>query len=178
MDRQKLLVWIVLSAVGLWLFDQIYFGPWSDEMRKLGDETAKMRTQVEMARRTVAARREAAADWKAVEDRIGKGRESDAVVNEFVAGLQNLSGVVGLQNWSTKVGRGQKTGDFAEHAVETSFQAGWEAFVRLLWDLRGWKDFIRVQRFVITSKYEKENRLDVEMRVSTIELAARGSAKQ
>jgi hypothetical protein len=92
-----------------------------------------------------------------------------------MSSLNALSGTAGLQNLSTKPGQERKIGEkreFAEYSVETSFQAGWESFVRLLLEIRNAKEFVKVQRLAATSKYEKEGRLDIELRVSTIGLAA------
>jgi hypothetical protein len=174
-DRQKLLAWGVMALAGVWLTDQLYVSPWLAERRKLTTDIKATRDLVTAAEATLAHKAGVMARWKAIDERLGRARESDAR-NEFVAGMRVMAELVGLRDWQWKEGRETKTGargEFTEYAIVTNFKAGWEPFVRLLWELRTWKDFVRVQHLAVTSKYERENRLDVELRLSTIEPAGK-----
>lgn len=175
-DRQKLMVWGVAALAAAFFVDRFYFTPWYDEMKKLRTDLEGVGRQLAVARATVATAPAVKAEWKVLNDRLARAKESDTL-NEFVIGLGKLCADAGVSNLSTKPGREQKVGErgeFIEYAVETNFQATWEPFVRLLYKIACEKEFLKVQRLVITSKYEKEDRLDVELRASTIELAQAG----
>ncbi len=174
------MAWGVAALVAVWAVDSFYLSPWLADMKKLGDDLNIMRSKVKVARVVVSQNTAVMAEWNAVRGKLARGNDADTL-QDFLTGIQLMSGHIGLSNWSSKPGREQKIGEkgneFVEYAVETSFQASWKQFVDLLKELKGWKDFVKVQRLAITSKYEKDNRLDVEMRVSTIELASAKGAK-
>ncbi|MBI2933087.1 MAG: hypothetical protein HYY16_15695 [Planctomycetes bacterium] len=174
--RRRILAWSVAAIAAVWLIDRIFFTPWYEEMKRLRGEIEKARQQRAIAQATIQTRKSSVDEWKVLHERLARVPGSEAR-NDFVSGLEALSGLAGLQNWATKVGREQKIGDFIEYSVEGSFYATWEAFVRLLLEIHNWKDFLKVQRLSVTSKYEKENRLEVDLRVSTIEPAPARGAK-
>lgn len=178
MDRQRLLVVVVLSGAGLWLTLQLFVDPWWGEMKKLRQDVEKARGQIAAMKETIDRGPAWNAKWRKLNERLSRERESDTL-SQFVMGVGKLCTDAGVQDLSTKTGREQKLGErgeFVEYAVETTFKAGWPAFVELLKAVKKEKEFLRVQRLAVTSK-EKESRVDVEMRVSTIELAARGGGK-
>ncbi|HVR87776.1 MAG TPA: hypothetical protein VMU54_25840, partial [Planctomycetota bacterium] len=63
----------------------------------------------------------------------------------------------------------QQQGDFKEYIFDTKFKLTWAQFVDLLVELNNSKEFMKVLRMNIASQYEKEDRLDLELKLSTIE---------
>lgn len=172
MDGRRLLVWSSIGAAAA-LTVILYFVPWIFGLVRVNREIEELEGQVEAARAIVEQRRQVETEWKAVEARLDRARGTETPLNEFMMELNAVALLVGLDKWSAQQGRDQKLGErgeFTEYSVETSFQAGWEAFVRLLLELRNWEGPLRVQRMVATSRYEQANHLDVTLKVSTIEL--------
>ena len=59
--------------------------------------------------------------------------------------------------------------DFKEYVVDFKLQLPWEKFVTLLEELHNSREFLKLIRLNIASQYEREDRMDVDLRVSTIE---------
>jgi len=171
MDRQRLMVIGVLGLAAAWMIDRLYVSPWWEEMKKADADAKKLRGQVDAAKETLAQQPRVTKQWKALNARLHPERETDTAL-EFVMGMGDLCSRAGVSNLSTKIGREQKLGErgqFTEYAVETNFQATWPSLVKLLIAVDNEEAFLRVQRIAVTSR-EKEERLDVEMRVSTVEM--------
>jgi hypothetical protein len=161
----------ILGLAAAWLVDRLYVTPWWEEMKKSRADAEKVRGQIQAAKETLDQRPHYAAKWKALNTRLHPERETDTAL-EFVMGMGDLCSRAGVSNLSTKIGREQKLGEkgqFTEYAVETNFQATWHSLVKLLLAVDNEEAFLRVQRIAVTSR-EKEERLDVEMRVTTVEM--------
>lgn len=166
---------VVVGVVGATLFTVVYLVPRALAFAKIEKDMDKIRPSLQQARKTVQAKQAVEQEWNEVSSHLPYNKESETL-NGFLIGLNVLQEVVDLKAWSTQPDRAQRVGDkseFTEYAVDTTFQTSWESFVRLMLELHNWEGPLRVQRLTVTSRYEKENRLDVHMRVSTIELAPR-----
>jgi hypothetical protein len=60
-------------------------------------------------------------------------------------------------------------GDFKEYIFDTKFKLTWAQYVDLLVELHKSTEFLKPIRMTVASQYEKEDRLDVDLEVSTIE---------
>jgi hypothetical protein len=60
-------------------------------------------------------------------------------------------------------------GDFKEYIFDTKFKLTWAQFIDVLVELHNSREFLKPLRMNIGSQYEKEDRLDVELKMSTIE---------
>ena len=67
--------------------------------------------------------------------------------------------------------REQQQGDFKEYVFETQIKLKWEQLGELLVALHNSREFLKPARVTVGSQYEKEERLDVDLKVSTIEYA-------
>jgi hypothetical protein len=62
-----------------------------------------------------------------------------------------------------------KDSDFREYPVEMKFKLTWGQLVDLLAELHNSKEFLKPLRININSQYEREDRLDLDLKLSTIE---------
>lgn len=166
--RTRLLAILAATALGLLLVDRAYAALWAEPARKLDEELERARLELIKAR-TIVAREEAVQeDWRRLRERLER-RPAD-VPNHFVSHLGALAARVGGRLDITSSPPGQQ-GDFREYPFEMRFKLTWGQFVDLLAELHDSREFLKPLRVHVSSQYEREDRLDVDLRVSTIEFA-------
>lgn len=167
--RRKMLILAALVAAGLFLFDKAALSPWLDAWKKLSTETHVVDQEIQTARASMAREKLLREGWAKVQALLQKPRTPD-VQTHFVAHLGEIRQKVGV-SFDIQGARDQQQGDFREYVYETKFKLTWEQLVRLLVELHNSKEFLKPSRINISSQYEREERLDLDLRVSTIEYA-------
>ena len=166
--RTRTLAILAAAALGLLLVDRGYAALWAEPSKKLDEELEKARLELVKAR-TIVAREEAVqAEWRRLRERLEK-RPAD-VPNHFVSHLGSLAARLGVRLAVNPTAPVQQ-GDFREYPFEMRFQLTWGQFVDLLAQLHDSREFLRPLRVHVSSQYEREDRLDLDLRVSTIEFA-------
>lgn len=167
--RTKVLIAVATVAVGAFLLDRgaaaVWFEPWAAAKQELG----KVNVEIAKARSTLAREKPVRDAWKRVEERLSK-RPAD-IPNHFVSHLGAICGRVGVSLDVSNTPQHQQKGDFREYVFETRFKLTWGQFVDLLAELHNSREFLKPLRISIGSQYEREERLDLDLKVSTIEYA-------
>lgn len=165
--RSKILAGIVLGVAALLLADKVFLGPYLEKWRDLSARSEKLDQEIQKYR-TILAREAAVRDgWAKVKALLEKPRVPD-VQTHFVAHLGEIANAVGV-NFDIKGVREQAQGDFKEYVFETQFKLKWEQLGELLVALHNSREFLRSARIAVGSQYEKEDRLDVDLKISTVE---------
>ncbi len=167
--RTKVLAAAVLAVAGLFLADKILISPYLEGWRKVAAEEEKVDQEILKARTILERRQAVQQGWDKVRRLLEKPRVPD-VQNHFMAHLGEISGRIGA-NHDVKGIRDQQQGDFKEYVYETAFKLKWEQLTGLLVELHNSREFLKPLRLAVSSQYEKEDRLDVDLKVSTIEYA-------
>lgn len=168
MDRRtRMLLYIVLGGLGLILLDRVIISPWWNQWNQLGTDLERVERDLRSARATVAREKAVRDDWERIQKRLQTPREPD-VQTHFVSHLGNMWERAGV-GFDVHTGPQQQQGDFREYVYETKFKLKWEELVRLLVELDNSREFLRPIRIGVHSRYDREDRLDVDLRVSTIE---------
>jgi hypothetical protein len=169
MDRRvKILLILAGVTAGVLIFDLAFFGPWKEAWDNAGKDLQNVEFKLQEARNTLARERTVRKRWDEVKRLLARPRKPDAQTH-FVTHLRQLADRSGASfdyQWSTRT-----QGDFKEYVYATTFKLKWEQFVDLLRELHNSKEFIRPLRIGVASLYEREDRLDLSMKVSTIEYA-------
>ena len=167
--RTKILSGIVLGAAALLLADKVLFSPYLEKWRKISSESDKVDQEMQKARTVLAREKTVREGWAKVKALLDQPRVPD-VQTHFVAHLGQISNQVGV-NFDIQGSRDQQQGDFKEYVYETKFKLRWEQLCELLVALHNSREFLKPMRIAIGSQYEKEDRLDLDLKVSTIEHA-------
>jgi hypothetical protein len=166
--RTRILALAAAAAAGLFLMDKAASAFWFEPWAKVTADLAKADHEIAAARATLVQEKRYQDDWAKVLARLEKPRLPD-VNTHFVSHLGDICKRVGVTPDVSGNPQPQQTGDFKEYAYETKFKLTWGQFVDLLAELHQSKEFVKVLKVGVASQYEREDRLDVELKLSTIE---------
>jgi hypothetical protein len=166
--RTKLLAIVASTALGLFLLDKAVSALVIDPWTKINQDLVKTEAEIRKANTTLNTQDLVARDWAKVRDRLDEPRTPD-VHTHFLTHLGDLFEKAGVAFDVSENPQPQQQGDFKEYIFDTKFKLSWAQFVDLLVELHNSKEFLKVKRINIASQYEKEDRLDLELKVSTIE---------
>jgi len=171
MDRRaKILLVVVLAAAGAFVLDKAFTALWWSPWTKLTAEIRRVEQELAAAQVILSRREAIQKEWKTIRGHLGKPRAPD-VPNHFFSHLGAMSTRVGVTT-DIQGGAGQQQqGDFREYVYDMKFKLSWAQFVDLLLELHNSREFLKPIRVHISSQYEREDRLDLDLKVSTIEYA-------
>jgi hypothetical protein len=161
---------VVLLVGAGFVLDRLFLAPWLGRWEKLSEEIRRTEEAIQKARATLAREKAVRRDWEEVRALLAAERKPD-VQNHFFAHLGEIAKRVGRNVDIQGTGRVQQQGDFKEYVYETRFKLTWEELVRLLVELHNSNEFLKPLRLSVASQYEREDRLDLDLRVSTLEYA-------
>jgi hypothetical protein len=169
--RRKLLVALVAAVAAAFIADKAYAALWSGPWSRVNDEITRVEGEIEKAELVLKRKETALEGWKKINALLSKPRTPD-VKTHFISHFGQICERVGLNlDITPTAGAGQAQGDFKEYVFEMRFKLTWAQFVDLLVELHNSREFLKPIRIGITSQYEKEDRLDLDLKVSTIEYA-------
>lgn len=169
-ERRTRILAIAAGAVLLvFLGEKAYAGLWAEPWKKVNDELRA--ADLELSRATAIVAREPGVreDWRKIEGLLGKRPPN--VGTHLVSHLDSMFDRVGTKADISSTSLPQQQGDFREYVFETRFKLPWASFVDLLAELHNSREFLKLLRLNVSSQYEREERLDVDLKVSTIEYA-------
>jgi hypothetical protein len=166
--RTKLLVIAALAALGIFLLDKLVSALVVDPWTKINQDLVKTENEIKKANATLNNEVTVRRDWTKIQDRLDEPRTPDVHTN-FGAHLSDLFEKAGVAFDYSENPQPQQQGDFKEYIFDTKFKLTWVQLVDLLVELHNSKEFLKPLRMNIGSQYEKEDRLDLELKVSTIE---------
>lgn len=167
-SRVKLLMILAGAVAGALVFDLAFFGPWKEAWDAAGKDLQDVEFKLQEARNTLAREGTVRERWNEVRRLLSRPRRPDAQTH-FVTHLRQLADRAGTTfdySWSTRT-----QGEFKEYVYATTFKLEWEQFIDLLRELHNSREFLRPLRIGVASLYERENRLNLDLKVSTIEYA-------
>ncbi len=167
--RTKILAGIVVGVAALLLADKVLLVPYLVKWRDVSARIDKVDLDVQRARAIVAREKDVREGWAKVRGLLDKPRVPD-VQTHFVTHLGEVTRAAGV-TFDIKGVREQQQGDFKEYVFETQLKLKWEQLGELLVALHNSREFLKPARVTVGSQYEKEERLDVDLKVSTIEYA-------
>ena len=166
--RTKLLALVAASALGLFLLDKAVSALVIDPWTKVNQDLIKTDIEIRKANATLNLQDQVNREWAKVRTRLDEPRAPDVHTN-FLTHLGDLFEKSGVAFDVSENPQPQQKGDFKEYIFDTKFKLTWPQFVDLLVELHNSKEFLKVLRMNIGSQYEKEDRLDLELKVSTID---------
>lgn len=166
--RTKLLAIVALTALSLFLLDKLVSALVIDPWTKINQDLVKTETEIKKANATLNNEATVRRDWTKIRDRLDEPRIPD-VHTSFGGHLSDLFEKSGVPFDYSENPQPQQQGDFKEYIFDTKFKLTWPQLVDLLVELHNSKEFLKPLRLNIGSQYEKEDRLDLELKLSTIE---------
>ena len=139
-----------------------------DPLQKLNQELVKADAEIRKANTTLNSQDTVNKNWNRVRDRLDLPRIPDAHTH-FLTHLGELFEKVGVAFDVSENPQPVQQGDFKEYIFDTKFKLTWAQYVDLLVELHKSTEFLKPVRMTVASQYEKEDRLDVDLKISTIE---------
>jgi hypothetical protein len=167
--RTKVLALVAGGAFLLFVGEKAYVSLWSDPWAKVNREIEDAKLELARAKAVVARESEVREDWKKIRGLLDKRPAN--VGTHLVSHLDSIFDRVGTRADISSTSVQQQQGDFREYVFETRFKLPWGPFVDLLAELHNSREFLKLLRLNVASQYEREDRLDVDLKVSTIEYA-------
>lgn len=166
--RSRLLALVLGVAVAGFAADQLFLSPWLGTMKKRDTDIA--RTEAEIAKHKAILAREKAVrqEWDKLNALLSRKREPN-IESHFMSHLGDLCKKAGVSVESIQGDRVVQQGVFKEYPYQTKFKLSWSELVRLLVALHNSPELLKPARVTITSLYEREPRIDLDLKVSTIE---------
>jgi len=165
--RTRVLIILAGVALGGFVLDGLVKSLWWDPWKKAGEDIKE--ADLQFARLQTALRKEdkVTKDWEKVKKLLDKPRTPD-IENHFKEALGAICDKVSVENnmVSSTVGR---QGDFKEYVVDTKLKLTWAQYVAVFSELYGSKELLKPIRITLNSQYDKEDRIDVDLKLSTIE---------
>ena len=169
--RTRLLVIATAVVVGAFVADKAFSGLFWDPWTKTKQELVRTELTIFQAKAALEQEPKARSSWNKIRERLDEPKTPD-VHTHFIAHLSDLFEKVGVDNVDISENpQAQQQGDFKEYIFDTKFKLTWGQFVDLLVELHNSQEFLKPVRINVGSQYEKEDRLDLELKVSTIEYA-------
>jgi hypothetical protein len=167
MDRRtQILVGVVVAAGLAFAADRFFISAWWGSWQKLTKDIRETDVEIGKAKATLAREDRVSKDWKKLREQLGTRPED--VRTHFMSHLGSLCDKAGVSLDVTGSPQPKQNGD-KEYVYETRFKLTWEQFANLLGSFHNSKEFLKLSRISISSQYEKEERLDLDLKVSTIE---------
>lgn len=170
-ERRTKSLAIAAGAVLLFfLADKGYAAFWSEPWAKAKADIAAADAELARAKGVLAREAQVQEEWRKLRGLLAKRPES--VGTHLVSHLDGIFDRSGVKADISSGNSQQLPGaDFREYIFETRFKLPWGSFVDLLVELHNSREFLKPLRLNVSSQYEREDRLDVDLKVSTIEYA-------
>jgi hypothetical protein len=168
--RTRVLVGLTLAVAGLFVLDKAGSAFWWTPWVELSQKISRTEIEIGRAKGTLAREQAIRANWSKILELLDKPRAPD-VPTHFVTHLGEICDKVGVTFDMQNTPQPRQQGDFKEYVYETRFKLSWGQFIDLLGNLHDSREFLKPLRVSVASQYEKEDRLDLDLKVSTIEYA-------
>ena len=167
-QRRRILVIVTIAAAVAFVLDKAVSALVFEPLQKISQETTKTEAEIKKANTVLNTEETVKRNWNKIRDRLDEPRPPDIHTN-FLAHLGDHFEKIGVSYDVNEIAQPQQQGDFKEYIFDTKFKLTWAQFVDLLVELHNSREFLKPLRMSIGSQYEKEDRLDVELKLSTIE---------
>ena len=176
--RERIIVIAALGAAAFFLFDRFLLTPWSSRWDAVARDLVEKRKGLEGARSGLAREADYASEWEKLEAGLTADRRKDVLqaLLDHINDLERRAKVTVNVNMS----REDQVGDFREISLEISLRTTVEGLRNLLVEMYNSKEFLRISRLKVgANPFEKAraDRLDVELKVSTIGYRPGGETK-
>jgi hypothetical protein len=169
MDRRtRILATAAAAVAALFLMDKAATAFWFDPWDRTRTELAKADVEIARAKATLAREAALKKEWSDFKAKVERPRAPD-LNTHFVRHLGEICDRLGATFEIAGNPQPLQAGDFREYAFDMKLKVSWTQFVDLLGELHQSREFLKVLRISIQSQYEREDRLDVDLKLSTIE---------
>jgi hypothetical protein len=168
--RTRVLAILAAIAAGGFLLDKAVMALVVTPLQKINEDLAATEGQIRKANTALNSQETVTRNWNKIRDRLDQPRMPD-VHTAFMTHLTEIFDKVGVVFDVSGTPQAVQQGDFKEYIFDTKFKLTWAHFVDLLVELHNSKEFLKPLKMTVSSQYEKEDRLDVDLRLSTIEYA-------
>ncbi len=168
--RTRVLVILTAIVAGAFVLDKAVMALVVTPLQKINEDLTATEGQIRKANTALNSQETVTRNWNKIRDRLDQPHLPDVHTN-FMTHLTEIFDKVGVVFDVSGTPQAVQQGDFKEYIFDTKFKLTWAQFVDLLVELHNSKEFLKPLKLTVSSQYEKEDRLDVDLRLSTIEYA-------
>ena len=168
--RTRVLVILAALVAGAFVLDKAVMALVVTPLQKINEDLTATEGQIRKANTALNSQETVTRNWNKIRDRLDQPHLPDVHTN-FMTHLTEIFDKVGVVFDVSGTPQAVQQGDFKEYIFDTKFKLTWAQFVDLLVELHNSKEFLKPLKLTVSSQYEKEDRLDVDLRLSTIEYA-------
>jgi hypothetical protein len=166
--RTRILAILAAIVAGAFVLDKAVMALVVSPLQKINEELSATEGQIRKANTALNTQETVTRNWNKIQDRLDRPRMPDVHTN-FMTHLTEIFDKAGVVFDVSGTPQAVQQGDFKEYIFDTKFKLTWAQFVDLLVELHNSKEFLKPLKMTVASQYEKEDRLDVDLRLSTIE---------
>lgn len=174
--RTRILAGVAVAAALIFVVDGVAGAIWFDPSADLSKKLQVVDAELEQAHVILARGDQIKKEWEEIRRWLDRPRLPD-VPSHFHSHLDGLCGGAGL-NPDIQASPPRQRDDFKEYAYEVRAELKWSQLVDLLWELHESREFLKPVRLGIDSRYDKEEKLALSLRVSTIAWAPEPKKKR
>jgi len=180
-EREKKIAAVTIALAALGVLYYFWYLPWSAKRVKILEARTSLRLQLQRSMTEIAAKPQVERVWKGMDAALKKQDSLDDTSLNLISTMITLTEKAGINlavngqtsqdvsaSAAAKGATKASAKTFREVILETKFDCKWEQLVDLLAAVSESDDLLRTRRISIRSD-EKNSRLDVELRVTTIE---------
>lgn len=180
-EREKKIAIITGVLAALFIVYWFWYLPWDAKRVALLGARGKLEQQLAETNKVIGQRRSAESAWKPLDAALKKQSEQEDVSLALIGDMIGLTQAAGMNlsvnnSHATDIANGPvivrgntRTPMYREHILETKFDGSYDQFLDLLSKISEADGLLRTRRVTIRSEYEKSPKLDVELRVTSIE---------
>ncbi len=175
--RERILFWVVVGVLAVFATDRLALSPLTDAFADMRQEAAELERRLHDAN-VLIGHRDSIEKRRAAYDGAGLADPVDAARIGVQQRLEEYSRAAGLSLDTLSTGRVVRGERFDQVGFNVSATGSIGAVQQFLWSIRMAPFPLRVKKFQIASRDEKQDRLNVSLQLSTITVIAdEGSAQ-
>jgi hypothetical protein len=171
--RTRILLFAAIGVAGLFLVYNVFYKPWNEKRKKLEADLIGAQRSLSVAKAYLGRRVQIEDGWEKVESELRAERKAltqglDLYISDLVdKTIQDSS----RRAYTRTPLPPDREGDFVEHLVEVKgVKFKIDEFTKFLVALNNDKDFLRIRRLAISTKYDtQDDVISVELKASTLE---------
>ncbi|MEM7681295.1 MAG: hypothetical protein AAF288_04995 [Planctomycetota bacterium] len=167
--RERLLVWLTLSVVGLFLADRVLVAPVAGWYQARSDQAVELEQDIERARGLVQMRSEVSRLWQGYRN-AGLGRDASALTAEVNASLSAWAQQAGLTLSGVRPARQVEVEAFQEMGFVVSADGSAGSAAAFLARIESSPLPMKVSRVDFSASNAEEDRVQLQVTLSTLRL--------
>lgn len=179
--RERTILIFALVVAGLYLLDLVVVGPWLERWDEVNRGIEKKREDLDEAEVLLMHEDAVQKEWRKLKNRL-EAEDRAGTTETLLVHLDEIGRRAGVKEDIAKISpaRWDRVGDFDEIGLEMLLETDIDGLRNLLVEMHNSNEFLKISRLTVNSQLGqrgKKDKLEVDLKVSTIELAPAGKGR-